>query len=610
MLKSSFLRVGLRALFALTIATLNAQTVSFVQQNQIASGGSPNALALADVTNDGRLDLIIANQSSASVNILRGLGEGFFQPITTQATGAGPRAMALGDFNRDGRLDVAVANLASNSLTILLGNGNGTFYTLTTLAVAAPTTVIAADFNRDGKLDLAVTSGKSNAVSIFLGNGNGTFIPFSSASTGNYPVSLVLADLNSDGQPDLAVANANSNDVSILLGNGNGTFQSARTFAAGPSPTYLALGDFDSNGFLDLAVANGAGNAFSSVSLLLGLGNGVFLAPRTFAAGAHSSFLISGDFNRDGKVDLAVANTGANTVSILLGTGTGNFLPPLDFVSGTAPAWISVVDLNGDGKPDLLVANSGSNTVTVLINRTGILPSPAVTSFVSAAGIPTGPVAPGELITIFGSNLGPEPGLAAQLGTSAFLATQLGPTQAFFDGIAAPLLYTASGQVSTIVPFGLGGRTATQLMVNNGGQFSAPMTIPVAASAPALFTADGSGQGQGAILNQDGSVNAPGNPAARGSVVVLYATGAGATNPPGIDGMIASSSLDAPMLPVSVSIGGAPAQVLYAGAAPGLVSGVLQINARVPDASNSGAASVVLQVGAALSQPGVTLSVQ
>lgn len=170
----------------------------------------------------------------------------------------------------------------------------------------------------------------------------------------------------------LAVVNTNSNSLSVLLGNGNGTFQRPLNFAAGPLPAFVVVGDFDGDGIQDLAVANATGFLTSSVSVLLGLGNGYFRTPLTSTVGSDASSLAAADFNLDGKLDLAVGNTGSNTVSILLGKGDGTFAPAVDFGVGSGPAWIAVADLNGDGKPDLLVANSLSNTVSVLINRTSL----------------------------------------------------------------------------------------------------------------------------------------------------------------------------------------------------------------------------------------------
>ena len=152
------------------------------------------------------------------LTVLRGLGNGFFQPLTRPPTGISPDAVVAGDFNRDGRLDLAVANFASNSVSVLLGTGPGTFQLVANLAARGPAAVAAGDFNADGKLDLAVAEANSNTVAIFLGIGNGAFRPVLRFSVEDNPVSVAIGDFNGDGKLDLAVANKNSNNVSILLG--------------------------------------------------------------------------------------------------------------------------------------------------------------------------------------------------------------------------------------------------------------------------------------------------------------------------------------------------------------------------------------------------------
>jgi uncharacterized protein (TIGR03437 family) len=294
-----------------------------------------------------------------------------------------------------------------------------------------------------------------------------------------------------------------------------------------------------------------------------------------------------------------------------MGIGNGTFQPALNFISGDGPSWIGVTDLNGDGKPDLVVANSTSDSVSVLINRTATSGAPEVlVSLVgNAASFLTGAIAPGEILTISGSGLGPNVGLGFELTSSGLVGTALAQTEVFFDGIPAPILFAQHDQLSVIVPYAISGRENTQLVVENDGVASSPLTIPVTASAPALFTFAGTGTGQGAILNQDGSPNSAVNPAAIGSIVVLFATGAGQTEPLGVDGLLAANLLPQPLLPVTVTINGQGAQVLYAGAAPGLVAGVTQVNVRVPEGIGSGVVPILLQVGDALSQDDVTLSV-
>ena len=201
---------------------------------------------------------------------------------------------------------------------------------------------------------------------------------------------------------------------------------------------------------------------------------------------------------------------------------------------------------------------------------------------VSAASLRAGAVSPGELITIFGSNIGPATLEKAALTQAGGLDSIAGGTRVLFDGVPAPMLYAVSGQAGAVVPFGLQPNGATQLQVEYLGTPSSPIALAVAATAPAIFTANQSGKGQGSILNQDSSINSAVAPAARGSVVAIYATGGGAMASTVIDGSLAQAPFATTLQNITVRIGGVPAEVLYQGAAPGLVQGVLQINARVP----------------------------
>jgi uncharacterized protein (TIGR03437 family) len=230
-------------------------------------------------------------------------------------------------------------------------------------------------------------------------------------------------------------------------------------------------------------------------------------------------------------------------------------------------------------------------------------------SFQSAGTI--GGVSPGLIVTLFGVEIGPAQGAGVQLTPAGAVDTITGGVRVLFDGIAAPMIYASAGQVSCVAPYVLAGKTATQIQVEYNGQRSNAVTVPVQAASPAIFTADASGKGQGAILNQDNSVNSPANAAAAGSIVVIYATGAGQTNPDGVDGRVAGTPLPLPRLPVTVAIGGADAEILYAGAAPGLVAGVLQVNARVPAGLVAGTpATVKITVGGVSTVAAVTVSVK
>jgi uncharacterized protein (TIGR03437 family) len=164
-----------------------------------------------------------------------------------------------------------------------------------------------------------------------------------------------------------------------------------------------------------------------------------------------------------------------------------------------------------------------------------------------------------------------------------------------FNGVPAPLLFVRSDQIGLVVPYAVTGSAAIE--VEFAGGKSNMLTASVAATAPAIFSADSTGRGQGAILNQNTQLNSAANPADRGSIVVLFATGEGETDPSGIDGKLAVEPYPQPRARVSVTIGGQPAELTYAGAAPGLVAGVMQVNARVPLGIPPGPAQVVLKVG-------------
>jgi uncharacterized protein (TIGR03437 family) len=208
----------------------------------------------------------------------------------------------------------------------------------------------------------------------------------------------------------------------------------------------------------------------------------------------------------------------------------------------------------------------------------------------NGASLLPGGVAPGEIVTLLG----------AALSRASVL----------FDGIPAPILYAGPNEIDLVAPYAI-RKPFTQVRVIRGDQPIAQVQVPVVDASPAIFTVDSTGAGPGVILSQDYTLNAPSTPAAKGSTIIIFATGAGQTNPPGIDGRITSDTLPKPLLPVTIRIGSQQAQVLYAGAVPGLVAGMLQVSCIVPpDAPSGWAIPVVLTIGTATSQPGVTLAIQ
>ncbi|MGD0167925.1 MAG: VCBS repeat-containing protein, partial [Gaiellaceae bacterium] len=344
-------------------------------------GGGPITLTAADFNGDGLDDLAIAIQGTGSVSILLGNGRGGFvraahSPISV---GNGPLSLTAGNFNGDRHPDLAVTSLASNSVSILLGRGNGEFKPAPHSPIKVgrgPDSIVASDFNADGNLDLAVANSDSNSVDVLLGDGSGSFRRADRASfrVGAAPWSIAVGDFNGDGHHDLAVANHDSSNVSVLYGNGRGGFEAApgSPFAVGASPGRIAAGDFNSDGRDDLATTNTISN---SVSVLLNDGKGGFReAPHSpFAVGRGPYSIAVGDFNSDGYDDLAIADlnivNGKSEISVLLREDSGGFKPAprSPFIVPDPSDSITVGDFNHDGGLDVATANFDNNTVSVLL---------------------------------------------------------------------------------------------------------------------------------------------------------------------------------------------------------------------------------------------------
>jgi uncharacterized protein (TIGR03437 family) len=217
------------------------------------------------------------------------------------------------------------------------------------------------------------------------------------------------------------------------------------------------------------------------------------------------------------------------------------------------------------------------------------------------------------IFSIFGSDIGPSVPVNRAVQPDQTVSKTLGGVEVLVNGVLCPLLYVSETQINAIAPYALYTKNEGHVAVRYLGVLSDGVPVSVTPSAPGLFSTQPTGSGPGAILNQDMSVNSRANPAPRGSTISLFGGGEGQSSPHGIDGLINSnliSQLPQPLLPVTVTIGGVPAVVQYAGAAPNLVSGVLQVNAQVPTSVPAGDLPVVLQVGGVSSQSGITVSVK
>ena len=557
------------AFFEVTIATFAVVLTT----SGFSAGALPAAVAVGDFNGDGKLDMAVANPgpSSQNVSILLGKGDGTFQAAVNYSLGSGspePAALAVGDFNGDGKLDLAVADTGSNTISVLLGNGDGTFRPpIKYVSGSEPASIAVGDFNGDGKLDLAVANVSSNSVTVLLGNGDGTFqnaitVYYSAGST---PFSVAAGDFNRDGRLDLAVANTGSNNISVLLGNGDGTFKPAINYLAGSTPASIAVGDLNGDGKLDLAVANAGSN---NVSVLLGNGDGTFKPVINYAAGSGPGSVAVGDFNGDGKLDLVVANSAANggtpSVGLLLGHGDGTFQTAVDYTAGVQPQWLAVGDFNRDGRLDIAVADAANGSSSVFVLS-------ASATFADQLVGTTSPIQPVQFtnygttqlnitsITIKGANSGDfsqtnncgssvAPGASCTVNVT-FTPMQIGIRTATLsisdNALASPqtVLLAGAGTVVSFSPpklnfgtVGLGGSKVLPTTLTNTG--STTLTIT-------RITASGSGYSQ---TNNCGSSIGPG---ANCTINVTF-------KPPGISLLIGTVS-------VYDNGGGSPQQVALSG---------------------------------------------
>ena len=330
------------------------------------------AVVTGDFDGDGRADVVVSGSGGSAT--LLGIGAGYFRVAANFPGNTSARSMAVGDFNGDHRLDVVAVGGAGSDVLILIGNGDGTFHGAPNVpAVAPPSAITAADFDGDGKLDFVVSLGGWNKVSLMLGNGDGTFRATGDFSTGFNALSVVAGDLNGDGKPDLVVANYLDNSAGVLLGNGSGSFQAMTSFSTGNHPTEVLLGDVNADGIVDIVATLGASK---SVSVLLGKGDGTFQSATAFAVASGLPFASAlGDFNGDGKIDIATADppetTGSSSVNLFWGNGDGTFQTAVSVSVEGSPISIASADFDGDGKLDLVTANKDSNDVDVLLQGGG-----------------------------------------------------------------------------------------------------------------------------------------------------------------------------------------------------------------------------------------------
>ncbi len=413
-----------------------AGVVNLNSKVDFTSGTGATVAAISDIDGDGKPDMAVVNRSSATVSVYFNtstsgtISSGSFAAKVDFATGTQPVDVALSDIDGDGKPDMVVANFTDATISVFRNTSTtgsittGSFATKVDLTTGAnPSGVAIGDLDADGKADIVVANFTSNTVSVLRNIGTsgsivtGSFATRVDFASGTGPLKVAIGDIDGDGKPDLATANWSSNDASVFRNTSTAgsittaSFAAKVDFEAGATPACVAIGDFDGDGKPDMAVANyNSANVsvLRNTSTSGAITTGSFATKVDFAAGVQPTGVAIGDFDGNGKPDMAVSNQTSATVSVFLNTSSigsivaGSFAAKVDFATGTQAQFVTIGDLDGDGKPDLVVPNFGSGSVSVFRNNPLLLP-PSVTNVAPAFGNP------GATVTITGTNFNTTP---------------------------------------------------------------------------------------------------------------------------------------------------------------------------------------------------------
>jgi uncharacterized protein (TIGR03437 family) len=519
-----------------------------------------------------------------------------------------------GSLNTTSNSSLTVSVINASSLTVAGSPYTGTI------------TFVANGITQTVTVTLVVSSSSSG------GTGNVTATP-TSINFGTYTAggsapaaqNLVVASASGSAPVSFTISSS-ANWVSAGVTNGT-SLNTPVTFTVSIVSTYLSSLSPGLNSATITITPNGGTVVTVPVSLT------VQTAPTVTATSTPLSFTYQVGGSNPATQTVAVSGGGQSlgyTAAVTLGSAWLSVSPTSGTTptTGTASVTVTVTPGNmaaGSYTGTILVSGTspatGSTSITV--NLTITAPLPTIISVKNAASGAVGAVSPGEIVSIYGTNLGPASAAYAALDpTTGKLATTIGGVQVLFSGIPAPLFYAGSTQVNAVVPYEMALVATPTVLVKYVGQTSNGYQLTTTTTAPGIFTQNSQGTGPGAILNQDGvSVNGPGNPAAKGSIVTVYMTGEGVTScgTPSlcnVTGKITTATLPppqvtpAPLLPVGVLINGLPALPVYAGEAPGFAAGLMQLNVQIPSNAQSGNLSITVSIGSNISQTGVTVTVQ
>jgi uncharacterized protein (TIGR03437 family) len=509
----------------------------------------------------------------------------------------------------------------------------GTSVTNTTLAVTAnPAGLVAGTYT--GQITLVTGTGSQTVpVTMIVGGGGGSggnitvtanggtstspALTFTANSLNAVIPTQYLSVTSASGSSVVsftaALSGASCSWVALGISLGQAYQTPLNQLSVGATTTGVASGTYNCT----LTLTPSGGTAVTVPLTLTVIGQPTVSIPTTplsfsYAAGtavpSPQTITVTGAGASAASFTASATSTPSGWLSVSPTSGSASSSASVSLSVSVNPTGLAAGTYNGSITVTAGAGATGGGTVPVTLTVTA--PTPAITTLVNGASFLAGAISPGEFITLMGASLGPITPLALQLDSTGKVSTSLGNVQVFFSSTPAPLTYVSSGQINCIVPYEVNGLTTVPVKVVYLSQPSNVMTPNVASSAPGIFSATGSGTGQGSILNQNFIPNSAGTPAAKGSIIQIYMTGEGVTSPPGTTGAITANATTVPVLPVAVKIGGQPATVVFAGAAPGLVAGVLQVNVMIPPTVTSGANPVSVTIGSNTSQANLTVAVQ
>jgi uncharacterized protein (TIGR03437 family) len=574
--------------------TLNPTTLSFAQ----STGGSAPAAQTVQVTSNGSpLSFsAAASVSSGTVNWLSvASGSG-----GSTATGTTPGSLSVsvdgsklnpGTYTGTITVTAPNANAATIGVTLTVNAGtlgttptdlptNGLVFTQTA-GLAAPAAQTFGVTGTPGVLTFNVTTSTSTGAGWF--SAAVTTLPAqSSTSTGNTP----------------ATVSVTVNGGSLTPGTYKGTVTITSPGAAG-SPINVPI----TLNVVPGVTLNITPASPYSFNYTIGLSTGNTLSQAVSLTSSGSTAFTATAATKDGANWLSVspasgtATTTATTVTV---TANPQGLLTAGIYSGT----VTITSANA------------VNPVTITVNLTVVaIPAPVITGVKNSASYSAAAVSPGELIAVFGTNVGP---LTQAYGavSGGKLSSNVSGFQVLFDGTPAPIYYALATQTAVFVPYEVAGRATTVITVVNQGVVSNALTYNVTAAVPGIFTQNSQGSGPGSILNQDYTVNGPTNGESAGRIIQIFMTGEGQTAQGGVTGAVVPSNgtgLKTPVLPVTGTIGGVAvtgSAVVYAGSAPGDVEGIMQVDLVIPAGLTPGPQPIVINVGSNSTQTGVTVQVK